>query len=176
MCGGAARSQARPLGANQSSREPCFLLAKCNIFSRYGLGFGSRKLWYLYARSRSRILCEPGKSSQVSQSTSPQSQAGTLSGKIQLIILPTLCLTNFPPKLPIFFHGYIRHINNSALTLREAITNSKKDFLWNHFIKWWAPRPRPSFYEVPNDLFFRPFLEQKKRWFWRLFEGCWWVF
>ena len=28
MCGGAARSQARPLGANQSSREPFFLLAK----------------------------------------------------------------------------------------------------------------------------------------------------
>ena len=38
---------------------------------------------------------------------------------------------------------------------REAITNSKKDFLWNHFIKWWPP-PSP-FYEVPIYLFFRPF-------------------
>ena len=112
-------SQPKLSGAIFSSRKRL----KCNIFIRFGLQFwiGLRvpKTWYLYARSRSRILCKPGKSSQVSQSTSPQSQAGTLSGKIQLIILPTLCLTNFPPKLPIFFHGYIRHINNSALTLNS---------------------------------------------------------
>ena len=36
----------------------------------------------------------------------------------------------------------------------------KKDFLWNHFIKWWPP-PRPPFMKS-LFIFFRPFFERKK--------------
>ena len=58
--------------------------------------------------------------------------------------------------------------------IREALIREKKDFLWNHFIKWWPPPPSP-FYEVPIYFFPSIFWAKKNRWFWRLFEGCWWV-
>ena len=64
--------------------------------------------------------------------------------------------------------------SNHTISIREAIIREKKDFLWNHFIKWWPP-PVPLLWS-PYLFFFRPFFERKKRWFWRLFEGCWWVF
>ena len=44
--------------------------------------------------------------------------------------------------------------------LREAIIREKKDFLWNHFIKWWPP-PVPLLWS-PYLFFFRPFFERKK--------------
>ena len=70
--------------------------------------------------------------------------------------------------------GRIALVSYQKNELREAVNSEKKDFLWNHFIKWWPP-PSP-FYEVPIYFFSVHFLSEKKRWFWRLFEGCWWVF
>ena len=34
-----------------------------------------------------------------------------------------------------------RQGSTSPACLREAINSEKKDFFWNHFIKWWPPRP-----------------------------------
>ena len=83
-----------------------------------------------------------------------------------------LCMThlNFRWNLLIVFWGCIYSIKRY---LGKPSFVKKKDFLWNHFIKWWPPVP---LLWSPYFFFFRPFFERKKRWFWRLFEGCWWVF
>ena len=69
-------------------------------------------------------------------------------------------------------------------TLGKPSFVKKRDFLWNHFIKWW-PSPRPPFMKS-LFIFFRPFFEQKKiilKVVWRVlmgvlrvFEGCCRVF
>ena len=77
-------------------------------------------------------------------------------------------------RVSIFCHTSEIIISLPSKPFREAILRKIKDFLWNHLIKWWPPPS--SFYEVPIYLFFWQFFSEKKRWFWRLFEGCWWVF
>ena len=74
-----------------------------------------------------------------------------------------------------YYHHCYRYQNHAKL--REAINIEKKDFWGNHFIKWWqAPPPRPPFMKSLFILFPSIFWSKKMRWFWRLFEGCWWVF
>ena len=66
------------------------------------------------------------------------------------------------------------HLKEVNIFLREAILRKNKDFLWNHFIKWRPPRP-PLMMSL--FIFFNhSFNSEKKRWFWRVFEGCWRVF
>ena len=69
----------------------------------------------------------------------------------------------------------------------EAINCEKKDFLWNHFIKWWPPSP---FYEVPIYFFPSTFWAKKRDDFecclkgvdgcfkgvWRVLQCVWSVF
>ena len=51
----------------------------------------------------------------------------------------------------------------------------KKRFFVKPLHKMVAPPPVPLLWS-PYLFFFRPFFDRKKRWFWRLIEGCWWVF
>ena len=51
----------------------------------------------------------------------------------------------------------------------------KKRFFVKPLHKMVTPSPIPLLCS-PYLFFFRPFFDRKKRWFWRLFEGCWWVF
>ena len=51
--------------------------------------------------------------------------------------------------------------------IREAIIREKKDFVWNHFIKWWPP-PVPLLWS-PYLFFFPIIFWSKKR---DDFEGC----
>ena len=58
--------------------------------------------------------------------------------------------------------------------LREAIIREKKDFLWNHFIKWWPPLPRPPFMKSLFIFFPTIFWSKKKmilKVVWRVLMG-----
>ena len=81
------------------------------------------------------------------------------------------------PPLGSFLHISWRGRQGSqvcARSLREAVIREKKRFFVKSLHKMVTP-PSP-FYEVPIYFFFVHFLSEKNRWFWRLFEGCWWVF
>ena len=63
--------------------------------------------------------------------------------------------------------------SHSVHWLREAIIREKKDFLWNHFIKWWPP-PRPPFMKSLFIFFPTIFWSKKKmilKVVWRVLMG-----
>ena len=51
-----------------------------------------------------------------------------------------------------------------------------KKFFFCEITSWNGDPPPSPFYEVHIYLFVINFFSEKKRWFWRLFEGRWWVF
>ena len=64
--------------------------------------------------------------------------------------------------------------SHSVHWLREAIIREKKDFLWNHFIKWWPPPPRPPFMKSLFIFFPTIFWSKKKmilKVVWRVLMG-----
>ena len=73
----------------------------------------------------------------------------------------------------ILFHFKRVSCSWSIILLREALNCEKKDFLWNHFIKWWPP-PRPPFMKSLFIFFPTIFWSKKKmilKVVWRVLMG-----
>ena len=74
-------------------------------------------------------------------------------------------------RVSIFCHTSEIIISLPSKPFREAILRKIKEFLWNHLIKWWHTAPVLLLWS-PYLFFSVHFFSEKKRWFWRLFEGC----